>query len=65
MPRPFGIGVHVRQRSCARYVHHRHLWEVLNRLHLANDADPSKLEQWRRAPEGSQEEIWAEHYDRP
>ena len=41
-----------------------HLWEVLHRLHLANGADPSKLEEWRRAPEGSQEEIWAAHYDR-
>ena len=42
---------------------HPHLWEVLHRLHLSHDADPSKLEEWRRAPEGSQEEIWAEHYD--
>ena len=45
-------------------VHHPHLWEVLHRVHLAHDADPSKLEQWRRAPEGSQEDIWAEHYDK-
>ncbi len=36
---------------------------VLHKLHLAHDADPSKLERWRRAPEGSQEEIWASHYD--
>jgi hypothetical protein len=36
---------------------------VLHRLHLSHDADPSKLEEWRRAPEGSQEEIWAAHYD--
>jgi hypothetical protein len=36
---------------------------VLHKLHLAHDADPSKLEEWRRAPEGSQEEIWASHYD--
>jgi hypothetical protein len=44
-------------------VHHPHLWEVLHRVHLAHDAEPSKLEEWRRAPEGSQEDIWAEHYD--
>jgi hypothetical protein len=44
-------------------VHHPHLWEVLHRVHLAHDADPSKVEEWRRAPEGSQEDIWAEHYD--
>jgi hypothetical protein len=44
-------------------VDHPHLWGVLHRLHLAHDADPSKLEEWRRAPEGSQEEIWASHYD--
>ena len=43
---------------------HPHLWEVLPRLHLAHDADPSKLKEWRRAPEGSQEDIWAEHYDK-
>jgi hypothetical protein len=42
---------------------HPHLWEVLHRLHLAHDADPSKLEEWRRAPEGSQEDRWAAHYD--
>jgi hypothetical protein len=30
-------------------VHHPHLWEVLHRVHLAHDADPEKLEQWRRA----------------
>jgi hypothetical protein len=40
---------------------HPHLWEVLHRLHLAHDADPSKLEEWRRAPEGSPEETWASH----
>jgi hypothetical protein len=45
-------------------VHHPHLWEVLHRVHLAHDADPEKLEQWRRAPEGSQEDIGAEHYDK-
>jgi hypothetical protein len=44
-------------------VHHPHLWEALHRVHLAHDADPSKLEEWLRAPEGSQEEVWAEHYD--
>lgn len=44
-------------------VHHPHLWEALHRVHLAHDADPSKLEEWRRAPEGSWEEVWAEHYD--
>jgi hypothetical protein len=42
---------------------HPHLWEVLHRVHLSGDTDPSKLEQWRRAPEGSQEDIWASHYD--
>jgi hypothetical protein len=42
---------------------HPHLWGVLHRVHLALDADPSKLEEWRRAPEGSQENIWAAHYD--
>ena len=45
-------------------VDHPLLWEVLHKLHLAHDADPSKLERWRRAPEGSQEEIWASHYDK-
>jgi hypothetical protein len=43
---------------------HPHLWEVLHRVHLAHEADPAKLEQWRRAPEGSQEGIWAEHYEK-
>jgi hypothetical protein len=43
---------------------HPHLWEVLHRVHLAHDADPSKVDEWRRAPEGSQEDIWAEHYDK-
>jgi hypothetical protein len=42
--------------------HHPHLWEVLHRVHLAHDADPSQVEEWRR-PQGSQENIWAEHYD--
>ncbi|MDQ3863829.1 MAG: hypothetical protein M3317_10070 [Actinomycetota bacterium] len=43
--------------------HHPHLWAALHRVHLAHDAEPAKLEEWRRAPEGSQEDIWAEHYD--
>ncbi len=42
---------------------HPHLWGVLHRLHLAHDADPSKLQEWRRAPEDSQEQIAAAHYD--
>ena len=45
-------------------VHHPHLWEVLHRVHLAHGADPSRLEDWRRAPEGSKEDIWAEHYEK-
>ena len=44
-------------------VNHPHLWEVLQRVHLAHDADPSKLEEWRRAPEGSQKNIWSTQYD--
>ncbi len=36
---------------------------VLHRLHLAHEADPSKLEEWRRATDGSQEDAWAEDYD--
>jgi hypothetical protein len=44
-------------------VHHPHLWEVLHRVHFSHEAGPSKLEEWRSAPDGSQEEIWAEHYD--
>jgi hypothetical protein len=43
--------------------HHPHLWGVLHRVHLAHDADPSKPDEWRRAPEGSQEKIWAEQYE--
>ena len=42
---------------------HPHLWEVLHRLHLAGDADPSRLEEWRRAQEGSHEQLWAAHHD--
>jgi hypothetical protein len=42
---------------------HPHLWGVLHRLHLAHDADPAKLEEWRRAPEGSREDALAAHYD--
>jgi hypothetical protein len=44
-------------------VHHPHLWEVLHRVHLAHDADPSKLEEWRGAREGSREELLAAHHD--
>jgi hypothetical protein len=44
-------------------VDHPHLWEVLHRLHLSHNADPSKLEEWRRAPEGSEERKWADHRD--
>jgi hypothetical protein len=44
-------------------VHHPHLWEVLHRVHFSHEAGPAQLEDWRRAPDGSQEEIWAEHYD--
>jgi hypothetical protein len=44
-------------------VNHPHLWEVLHRLHLSHDADPSKIEEWRRTPAESQEQIWAAHYD--
>jgi hypothetical protein len=42
-------------------VNHPHLWGVLHRVHLSHDADPSKLEEWRKAPEGSQQNIWASH----
>jgi len=45
-------------------IEHPYLWEVLHRVHLAHDADPSKLAEWRREPEGSQEDIWAKHYDK-
>jgi hypothetical protein len=45
-------------------VHHPHLWEVLHRVHLAHGADPSELDEWRSSPEGSQEDIWAAHYDK-
>jgi hypothetical protein len=44
-------------------VDHPHLWEVLHQLHFSCDADPSKLEEWRRAPKNSQKGIWAAHYD--
>ena len=44
--------------------HHPHLWEALHRVHLAPDADPAKLEEWRMAPEGSEGNIWADHYDK-
>ena len=39
------------------------LWEALHRVHLLDEACPSKLEEWRRAPDGSQEGIWTEYYD--
>jgi hypothetical protein len=42
---------------------HPHLWGVLHRLHLAHDADPKKLEEWRRAPKGSREDALSAHYD--
>ena len=42
---------------------HPHLWGVLHRLHLAHDADPSKIEEWRGAREGSREELLAAHHD--
>jgi hypothetical protein len=32
-------------------------------MHFSHEAGPAQLEDWRRAPDGSQEEIWAEHYD--
>jgi hypothetical protein len=44
-------------------VPHPHLWEALHRVHFSREAGPSRLEDWRRAPKGSQEEVWAEHYD--
>jgi hypothetical protein len=44
-------------------VHHPHLWEALHRVHFSHEAGPAHLEDWRRAPKGSQEDIWAEHYD--
>ena len=33
-------------------------------MHLSGDADRSNLEEWRRAPEDSRQQIWASHYDR-
>jgi hypothetical protein len=44
-------------------LHHPHLWEALHRVHFSHEAGPAQLEDWRRAPEGSEEDIWAEHYD--
>ncbi len=44
-------------------MHHPHLWDALHRVHFSHEAGPAQLEDWRRAPKGSQEEIWAEHYD--
>jgi hypothetical protein len=37
-------------------VHHPHLWEALHRVHFSREAGPSRLEDWRRAPEKSEEE---------
>jgi hypothetical protein len=44
-------------------VYHPPLWEALHRVHLSDEACPSKLEEWRRASDGSQEDIWTEYYD--
>ena len=44
--------------------HHPHLWRVLHRVHFSGDIDPSKLDEWRRAPEGSKENDLVDHYDR-
>jgi hypothetical protein len=44
-------------------VHLPHHFKVLYRVHLSDETGPSKLEEWRRAPHGSQEEVWAEHYE--
>jgi hypothetical protein len=46
-----------------RKVHHPHLWEALHRVPFSHEAGPAQLEDWRWAPKGSQEEIWAEQYD--
>jgi hypothetical protein len=43
--------------------HHPHLWKALHRVHFSREASPAQLEDWRRAPKDSQEEVWAEHYD--
>jgi hypothetical protein len=45
-------------------VDHPRLWEVLHRVHLAHDADPSEPDQWRRADEGSQEKDMLDHYEK-
>ena len=42
---------------------HPHLWEAIHKVHLSRNADHARLEEWRRAPQGSQEDIWASHYD--
>jgi hypothetical protein len=44
--------------------HHPHLWNALHRVHFARDIDPSELDAWRRAPEGSPENNLVDHYDR-
>jgi hypothetical protein len=40
-----------------------HLWKVLDELYLAPRSDPSKLEAWRSAEEGSQEWRKARFHD--
>ena len=42
--------------------HHWHLWRILHELHLAHDADPAKLKEWRNA-EGKREKHWADQRD--
>jgi hypothetical protein len=44
--------------------HHPHLWNSLHRVHFARDIDPSELDAWRRAPEGSPENHTVNNYDR-
>jgi hypothetical protein len=44
--------------------HRPHLWRALHRVHFSGDVDPSKLDEWRRAPEGSPENDLVDHYDR-
>ena len=39
-------------------------WEVLHRVHLAHDADPSEPDEWRKADEGSQEKDLLDHYEK-
>ena len=44
--------------------HHPHLWNALHKVHFARDIDPSELDAWRRAPEGSPENDLVDNYDR-